>query len=356
MNPKVELERFKSIFDEELEKYLRRKEEEYKNISPFVSELFKNISEFTLRGGKRLRPALVYHAYRLFKDDKEEELIKLSIFVELLQTSLLIHDDIFDRAATRRKGLSFHKIYEDMASKNNWDDSSHFGNTLAILGGDISSQLTNELIISSDFPLDRKNEVLDIVASLTIDVLLGQVEDFLMIYNEEFDENDIERVFQLKTVKYTFEMPLLAGLILSGKQKDDNAVRIVKEYAKFAGMAFQLRDDILGVFGEEEKIGKPSKSDIEEGKRTLLVLKATQFANEGQLRTLKELLGKKNISDEELKEFRRVITDTGSLEYSKNKCEEYINKAKHALSQLEAEETSLGFLKSLADYMLLRDI
>lgn len=356
MNPKAELERFKGLFDKELENYLREKEENYKNISPFVFEFFKNISEFTLRGGKRLRPALVYHAYRLFEDDKEEEIIKLSIFVELIQTSLLIHDDIFDRAATRRKGLTFHKIYEEASVKNDYNDPLHFGNTLGILGGDIAAQLSNELITNSDFPADRKNKVLSIVASLTTDVLIGQIEDFIITFKENYQEEDIEKIFLFKTVKYTFEMPLLTGAILAGKKEDDKDIMALKEYAKFAGMAFQLRDDILGTFGDEEKMGKPATSDIEEGKKTLLVLRAQQNANELQQQILKTVLGKRNLSEKEAKDFRDVLVNTGSLNYSKNKCDEYISKAKDALLAIESQGPSKDFLSSLADYMVVRNI
>lgn len=356
MNPKDELERFKGIFDEELKTYLRSKEKEYRDISPFVYELFKNISEFTLRGGKRLRPALVYHGYRLFGDDKEKELVELSMFVELVQTYLLIHDDIFDRASIRRNGPTFHKIYEKIATENEWGDTSHFGNTVGILGGDMASSLFNEVIINSDFPDDRKNKVLGVVTNLVANVLIGQIEDFIMMFKTDFTEEDVEKIFLYKTVKYTFEMPLLSGAILAGRDVDEKDVMVLKEYSRFAGMAFQLRDDILGIFGDEQKTGKPSTSDIEEGKKTLLVLRAEKEATEDQKAILNNLLGKNNLTEKEADDFRKVIIDTGSLEYSKDKCKEYVSNAKRALLNVELRNTSWDFLNSLADYMVVRNI
>lgn len=356
MNPKEELEKFKNEFDLELENYLHSKESNYKEVSPFVFQIFKNITEFTLRGGKRLRPALLFHAYSLFGGNNKKEIIKLSVFVELIQSYLLIHDDIFDHADTRRGGATLHKIYEKLSIERGWGDASHFGITLGILAGDIASQLANDLITNSDFIDGRKNKVLSIVSTLTTDVLIGQIEDFILSFKTDYKEQDIEKIHSLKTVAYTFDMPLLAGAVLAGKNENDSDTIALKEYAKFAGAAFQIRDDILGIFGDEEKTGKPSLSDIKEGKKTLLTLKAEENANKKQLSVIKNLLGKKNLIEKEAKAFREIIIETGALDYSKSKCQRYVDSAKNELGKIKIINNNKDFLISLADYLVIRDI
>lgn len=356
MDPKSKLEHFKVGFDIELQKYLLSKEEEYKEISPFIYDFFKNISEFTLRGGKRLRPALLNCAYLLFGGDKKDEITKLSVFVELIQSYLLIHDDIFDNSDTRRKGPTFHKIYENYSINNGWQDSSHFGISLGVLGGDVALQLVNDIITKSDFLDGRKNRVLGLVTKLTTDVLIGQIQDFILPFKEMYSEADIAQIHFYKTATYTFYMPLLSGAYLAGMEDNDENIVYLKEYAKFAGMAFQVRDDILGVFGDEEKTGKPSVSDIKEGKKTLLILKAEENANESDLSTIKSLLGKKSLTDEEAEEFRNIIIRTGSLDYSKAKSEEYVTHAKNLLEKIKIRNEQWEFLNELANYLILRDI
>lgn len=356
MDPKEELTKFKAKLEPQLEAYLKNKRRKYADISRFTRNFFENIAEFTLRGGKRLRPALLYHSYKLFGGTKEKEIIRLSIFVELIQSYLLIHDDIFDRAGTRRKGPSFHKIYEKFSVENGWGDASHFGTSLGILGGDVAAQLANDIITNADFLEGRKNKVLGLVNELTTHVLIGQIEDFILAFKSEYRERDIMKIHHYKTANYTFDMPMRSGAILAGVKSSGTDMDALREYSKYAGVAFQIRDDILGIFGDEDKTGKPSISDIKEGKKTLLVLKAEQNASRRQLSVLKNLLGKKNLIDKEANEFRKVIIDTSSLEYSKTKCREYVNKAKKSLEKIKHRNDSWAFLYALADYLVVRDL
>lgn len=356
MDPREELTKFRVKFEPLLESYLKNKRREYAKVSSFTRNFFSDIAEFTLRGGKRLRPALLFHGYRLFGGNRDDEIIKLSIFIELIQSYLLIHDDIFDRSATRRKGPAFHKIYEKFSIENGWGDSAHFGTALGILAGDVAAQLANDVIVNSSFLESRKNKVIEIVNELTTNVLIGQIEDFILPFKNDYRERDIMKIHHYKTATYTFDMPLRSGSILAGVNDKDKNMDALRKYAKYAGIAFQIRDDILGIFGEEDKTGKPSNSDIKEGKKTLLVFKAEQNASRRQLSTIKDLLGKKNLIEKEANIFREIIVDTGSLEYSKIKCKQYVDKAKRSLEEIKQRNNSWDFLSGLADYLVMREV
>ncbi len=355
MNPADELLKYKLLIERKLASYFVDKKIQYNNVSPFITNFLEHIEEFTLRGGKRLRPALIYYTYKAFDGKEDEKVSDLSIFIELIQSFLLIHDDIMDHADLRRGGSTVHKIYEKYAKLNNYVEPEHFGVTMAILAGDLANQLAFELVADSE--LENKDNLLQLLKLFTSQltgVVFGQVHDILLTYDGEYKQEDIFKVHHYKTAKYTYEIPVISGAILAGASKEE--ISLLTQFSTNAGIAFQIFDDILGVFGDDENTGKPTLSDIKEGKKTLLTLKAHEKGTKAQKEILNKYLGKKDLTQDEANEVKQVMKDTGAFEFSNAKCREFVATAQSYLDRLNRSKTNeLEFLYKIAEYSISRN-
>jgi geranylgeranyl diphosphate synthase type I len=184
-------------------------------------------------------------------------------------------------------------------------------------------------------------------------VIYGESLDVLSSIKPNFTKKDLELTHYLKTASYTVEGPLHLGAILAGATNQQ--LQTLSKYAIPLGKAFQLQDDILGLFGDEKKLGKPVASDIKEGKKTLLILKALEKASEHDKTVLKASLNNQNVTKEDIQKVRDIVTATNSLEHSQNTAKKLIKQAKQAITNLPQSE-SKQFLIELADYMLERTI
>ncbi|MFH0978847.1 MAG: polyprenyl synthetase family protein [Candidatus Woesearchaeota archaeon] len=346
MNFTESLSRNKREIDHELERFFDARMKKAKGISPEAYEAFQILKEFNLRGGKRIRPMLTISSYRGF-GGKNKEITRAALAVELMESFLLIHDDIMDKDAMRRGGPTVHKIYE-----TKFKGAEHYGNSLAIVVGDIASALGSEAIAETGFDARRRIEAIEKFNKVIINTCFGQILDLKseMCYPKE---RDIVQIHTLKTAIYTIEGPLHIGAILAGASREQ--LRQLTRFAIPLGKAFQLKDDILGVFGSAKRIGKPVGSDIRQGKRTLLILKAMEKGNEEDRKLLKRCLGKKSLSSREINKVRIILRSTGSLQYSEQLVKENISLAKSALNEIRMEKESKEFLKGIADYVMERD-
>ncbi len=357
MNPEAALSEYKHKADAKLSKYFEQKIEEATHTSPFAADITQQLADFTLGGGKRFRAALIYYAYKLFGGSDEDAIISLSLFIELLQSFLLIHDDIMDRSVLRRGHPTIHKVYEAYSQQHELHDDSHFGLTMAILCGDLANQLALGIVGESPFPADYKSKLVSLISEEVTKVCFGQQQDILLDYNipSTYTKEDILALYRNKTATYTFKLPLFAGALLAGASEE--ALRALEGFAIPSGIAYQIRDDVLGVFGKSEETGKPVTDDLTEGKKTILVTSAYQHANHEQREQLNHLLGNKELTEAEADTIRSIFIDTGALEYAKFIAEEHVFAAKTSLETLSNKESeSYGFLTGVADYILIRDL
>ena len=213
------------------------------------------------------------------------------------------------------------------------------------------------VITNTNFSSDYKIRALSKINQEFIDTGYGQIIDVFGEVMEKVDEKHVMLVHYYKTGKYTYETPLHVGAILAGAKEEE--LNVLTEYAIPAGIAFQMQDDILGMYGDEYRIGKPADSDLKEGKKTLLIVKALEKGNKKQKAILEDLLGKTHIKNEELELARKIIIDTGSLEYSKKTALRLVMKAKNKLNEMANPKWSnrgKEFLEGIADYMINRDL
>ena len=351
-----ELKKYRQRVDPALEAYFARKMKQAKELDPLAAETIEMIADFTLAGGKRIRPALVYYGYLAAGGRDSQKIVEASMGIELIHSFLLIHDDIIDRDAMRHGVATVHeryrKIGQRLAPKK---DSLHFGNSMAMIAGDTASSMAYEIIFNTKFSSEIILRALNKMQSIVYVTIPGEMLDVVMEVKGRATEAEILRMFEGKTSRYTFEGPLHLGAVLAGA--DEKMFVGFTEYSLPLGKAFQIRDDIIGLFGDAKKIGKPIGSDVIEGKQTILLIKALEKGNRRQKEILQKYLGKKDLSSQELSEFREVIRATGSLEYSQQLSQGLVAEAKEALSRIEFKNKGAReFLESLADYIIVREV
>jgi len=345
---------YKERIDKELEHFFNQKLIKAKDIDPSSVEMIELLKEYQLRDGKRIRAAMIYYGYRCFSNKDIGQILKASMAIELIQSYLLIHDDIIDQDDKRRNGPTMHCAYKKLAQKRYKKiDSDHFGISFAILAGDILCAFANEILTNLYIREKYKVNAIRRLNHVIHQVIYGEALDILTSYQEKLTKKDLEKVHYLKTATYTFEGPLHIGALLAGANKKQ--LESLSSYAIPLGKAFQIQDDILGMFGDEKKLGKPVGSDIKEGKRTLLIIKALESSTKKQKILIENVLGKKNITPKQLSMVRKIIKDTGSLEYSQDLAKKLVKQAKSAIIKSNFKKEGKQFLLEIADYMLERD-
>lgn len=357
MRIEEELKAFKARLDPRIDAYFDTVLQGGMKEDDLVAEALNHARAIVLSGGKRLRAAFMYYGYLGAGGTEEEKMLDVSISIELIHAFLLVHDDIIDRDDMRHGVPTLHKRYADFGRSFFPDqDVEHFGNAIALIMGDMLYAFGNDIIFRADFPKERVFEALSRLQSTVSFTVVGQARDIYMEYKREASEAEILAMYQNKTAKYTVEGPLHIGALLAGGKEE--LLQSLSAYALPLGIAFQIQDDILGIFGSVKRIGKPLGSDIEEGKITLLVARALKNGTRDDQRRLKEILARgKALTMEEQEEFRTIIVKTGSLEEVKALAQEYINTGKEALKELQSQVTpqAFHFLSGIAEYMTKRE-
>jgi geranylgeranyl diphosphate synthase type I len=328
-------------------------------IDPLAVETVEIIKRFVLSGGKRVRPALAYYGYLASGGKDGEKIVKASMAIELAHAFLLIHDDIIDRDSTRHGIETVHETYRVWGKKLNLSESEavHFGNSLAITAGDYTHAMANEILYDIDFEPEIILDALKRVQAIVARTIPGEMLDILMGAKGTATEREITRMHEGKTARYTFEGPLHLGAVLAGQKKNTKLLKAFSAYSLPVGRAFQIQDDILGIFGSEKKLGKSVGADIIEGKQTLLVLKAMEKGNKKQKEVLKGLLGKKDLTESEANDFREIIRETGSLDYSQKLAKKLVAQSLLAIKEIKFKNVEAKkFLEGIAEYIIKREV
>ncbi len=349
MEPQKLMKEYKEKIEESLSAFFREKKRSLEHWSS--REACDILEEYTLRGGKRIRAILMILGYQLYGGKDEKEIIKASSSLELIQSYLLIHDDIMDQSELRRGKKTVHRIYEDLHLRRGYAGSPRrFGENMGIILGDLANAYAMEILAASRFPADRKIKAMEKLNEIIEYTGYGQIIDIYSGMVSDFREEDVLLLHKYKTARYTIEGPLVLGAILAGHSGEG-----LENFAIPVGIAFQLKDDILGLFGSEEKLGKPVTSDLAEGKKTLLIIKALERADDAEKKVIEAALGNPAITLEQLNAVREIVKKTGSLDYSNSMAERLVNQGKEALQRLQVENEEVrDILLWLADYMIQR--
>jgi geranylgeranyl diphosphate synthase type I len=273
--------------------------------------------------------------------------------LEWLQASALVHDDIIDGSDVRRGQPSMHQHFAIQHRKAGWlGSSAGFGVGAAILLGDLMLSWTDEMFRSCGLPAQQVAAALPYLDACRTEVVAGQ---FLDVVAQAAGDSDLEtamRVVHFKSAKYTVERPLHLGAALAGAEP--GLIAALSEFGLPIGEAFQLRDDVLGVFGDEVRTGKPAGDDLREGKRTVLLAHAYAGADPSQRVTLQRLVGNAALQADELETLREVIEDTGALHAVEAHIAELHTAAMAALDAAPIAAEARSSLSALAERSVRR--
>ncbi len=340
------MEELRGRINRELESFFARKiydceDEKIRNV---ITEL-KN---FTMNGGKRIRPIMMIIGYGLF-NNIDDKIIKASISIELAQSYLLIHDDIMDNSDMRRGMPSFHKSMESKIGK---EDGAKIAENIAISAGDLIDTYSHEALLSSGFDLKNLINADSEFSKIIEDTGKGQILDIYSSIDEEYSEKNLLKLHYLKTARYTIQGPMLMGAYLAG---NTNYIENIKTFGRCAGIAFQLYDDVLGLFGNEKNTGKPIKGDVNDGKKTLLIIHAYENSDKINREFIDRCLRSGNVSDTDFEKIREIVNETGSYNYSKDKINEYNKSASEELNKINGNPEILNLLNYLLNYLTNRE-
>ncbi|HEV2088423.1 MAG TPA: polyprenyl synthetase family protein [Cryptosporangiaceae bacterium] len=312
-----------------------------------LAPLVDTLADFLLSGGKCLRPAFAYWAYRGAGGPDRDELIPAVAALELVQACALIHDDVMDGSDTRRGKPAIHRRFEAMHRARGWrGDPAAFGTSAAILLGDTSLIWADEMLHGSGMPADVLDRARDVYHEMRTEIMAGQYLDVLAQALGGHSVERAMRVVRYKAAKYTVERPLLFGAALAGGSAEVAAT--YSAYGLPLGEAFQLRDDVLGVFGDPAETGKPAGDDLREGKRTVLVALSAERATPAQADLIERHLGDPDLGGAGVDALRAVILDTGALAETEKTIAELTDRALGALQDDRLVPEAADMLRALA--------
>ena len=319
--------------DKSLEKVLNNIKKEY-DLDIVDPILFSSIKEFVLRKGKRIRPMLLIYSYSGYQKNNKQApsaIIDLSTCIEFLHNFMLIHDDIIDRSDLRRGKPTLHRL---LAKAEKTEEQDKLGYDLSIIAGDIVYAIAIKAFLSIKEKPDRKEKALDYFLKTAVYTAMGEFADTLNGVKKinKVSEKDVLLNYSLKTSRYTFECPLVMGAMLAGA--DNTETKLLAEFGLTIGQAFQIQDDVIGVFDTQKNIGKSILSDIAECKKTILVSHAYSSSSSTKRKQFLKYFKKQKKNYSDLVAIRKMFIDAGSLEYSINEIKKRITKAEKILKKL----------------------
>lgn len=350
------LDGFKNAIDREFEHHFNIIIGDNLQKDELIVEALEQAKKIALAGGKRIRGILLQVAYFGVGGKEQKKILKVAVAIEFLHLFFLIHDDVIDHGNLRHGKETVHRFFAKKNSrKKDLTESAHFGDSVAIIVGDMLFAKANEIILKAGFGEKETIAALVHLQSVVETTIVGQSQDIGIENGNDIDEDDIILMHENKTARYTFEGPLQLGAILAGLE-DKKIQNIFKQYSRLVGVAFQLQDDMLGVFGKKNKTGKSTVSDIEEGKLSLMVFYAMTNASVEDRKILDGILGKKNLSQKEILCFKDILLKTGAKKYAQNLALKYFEDGRGKIEKAVLLPKSKKFLIGLVGYLEKRDV
>ena len=357
-----ETTRLAGLIQERLNDTIAVHREELAPLGADASPLLDEALEF-LTGGKRFRALFAVHGYRAVKpldisqevDREFDAILDAACALELFHAAALIHDDIIDRSDTRRGRTAVHRSFEQLHRKQGLRGmAEHFGISSAILVGDLLQSWSDELMSEAcDAALDRDaaRATRAHFNRMRSEVALGQYLDVLEEQRPGFAEHEEQldrstRVLVYKSAKYSVEAPLLVGAALAGASEEQEEA--LAGFGLPVGVAFQLRDDLLGVFGDARVTGKPSGGDLIEGKRTVLATLAREALPPSQRRIFDDMLGTP-LDEDQVQVLQRTMRESGAETRVEQMIGRNIERAREALEGANLDELAVLRLMKLAE-------
>jgi geranylgeranyl diphosphate synthase, type I len=330
--------------NQEIEQYIENCRQHWQipeQIEPVIEKYFDS-----LRGGKRIRGSLVKLGYELMGGVCTPDILTVASAFEIVHAGLLTHDDIIDKSPLRRGKPS---IYAALGN-------NHYGISQAICIGDLGLMSAIQQINSTKIDSSVVNTITEYFSGIITQTILGEAFDIALAQEKknQIQEKDILTLYKEKTARYTITGPLVIGALLGGAKKE--MIQHLQSFGNALGIAFQIQDDILGIFGTEATIGKSVVSDITEGKNTLIIAYAFQHATNAQHSILNRYYGKKSVSENQVNLLKNVLVESGALHYAKTTAQKYKDIAVQYIPQITQNVQFVTMLNEFVDFIVQREV
>lgn len=336
--------KIKNRIEAELKSYIIGVDKTY-SLSKISPLLLKSIREFISRKGKRIRPCLFVIGYLGYAKKSPPGLYRSALSLELLHDFMLVHDDIIDKSETRRGRPSMHALLNRRLV--NYPNAKFSGQDLTIVAGDVMFAMAMHAFLAVKENPVRKEGSLNKLLEAAF--YTGSGEFIELLYGlKEIDKislNDIYKIYDLKTANYTFSSPLVMGAVLAGTDKAE--IKKLSKFGIFLGRAFQIKDDILGMFASHKEIGKSTTTDLQEAKKTILIWYAYKHSGKTSRSEIKRILEKEKVDKQDLAGIRQIIRSSGALDFAKKQVEALIKDAGLLNKSLKMR---VKFRNELSDY------
>ncbi len=321
----------------------------------YISDVTRRLCQYASHG-KMIRGGLAVLGNDLFEDPCDESIMPVAAALELLQSALLIHDDIMDRDDLRRGRATLHRTYAREAAERSLGDPEHVGVALAICAGDIAFFAAFEHIAAAVLPAERRLRVALLVARELQRTGAAQMQDVAWGAappERAAGEADIIDLYRYKTARYSFSLPLSAGALAAGRGETE--ISILDRLGEHLGIIFQIKDDDLGLFGDEAVTGKPVGSDVREGKKTIMYGRLARRLKGVERDRFFRMFGQTEVHADDLAFVRDAVVRTGVREEMNALADEYAARCKKEVALLSgARADRVALLEQLLAYSLFR--
>jgi len=337
-----------ALTDARLKQFLTAEQKRWNDFDADLGPALSELDRFCGEGGKRVRPAFAYWTFQGAGGDPDNPwIIDLCAGLELLHAFALLHDDVMDGSDMRRHHQTVHIAAAEQHRNQGWrGEARRFGEGVAILLGDLALTYADQLTSPLDF------DTRSIYSELKTELMVGQYLDLVSAARGDIDTERGRRIVLYKSAKYTVERPMHMGAALAGQGAQMNDA--LSKVGLPLGEAFQLRDDLLGVFGSELAVGKPVGDDLREGKATLLLTLTTELANSAQQVELARVGSE--LSPESVANLCEIITETGARAQVEQRIELLTSQALACLDVIQLTDEARAALVELAAYVGMRDV
>jgi geranylgeranyl pyrophosphate synthase len=334
------LDSYSVLIEEKLKDYFVEIKERALDYHPFMAKVYSDLEAFVLRKGKRLASYSTLLTYQGYAGEVDSSILNVCIGIELYRHCILVHDDLVDRDNLRRGERTLHKVFVE-------DHDDRFGEGTAIFVGNIAYALATQAIIDSGFSPEKVAKLLLLLSKGYEEVNESQILDLLFEYKDV--DVDEWRIMASKRAASLFKVTMLIGAVLGGASESNQ--QILEEAAVNIGYSFDIQDDIIDTFAQEKEYGRLPCKDIASGKKPLHVVYTLNSADRERAKTLRNFIGKKNLSQKDIDVIRALIEESGALDAAKKISREHAEKAKVLIYKTSLSDNAKEFFNSFISYM-----
>jgi geranylgeranyl diphosphate synthase type I len=357
--PQEQLKSLREQVEAQLQDFLKIQSDYFTAIAPELKPAATSLTAFVINGGKRFRPLFAAVGAMGAGSQLSAAEIRAFASLELLQACALVHDDLMDASDTRRGEPAIHKLFESMHESEKYQGkASQFGLSASVLIGDLALIWSDQMLNSSGIKSESLLAALSVHDEMRVELIAGQ---YLDVFEQARGTQSVAQALNIaryKSAKYTIERPLHLGAAIAIPDATKRAplVSIYSEFGLPLGEAFQLRDDLLGVFGDPKVTGKPAGDDLREGKRTVLMAMTHDRISGAAEAEFMAVFGNHDISESAIARLQEIISETGAAMHVEDLIEELTSTALEALNRDEIVPQARELLTEMANIATKRNM